>query len=63
MWLSSFFHRISDFTSIIGVCSRNSETTNHLPPPLIFPLSVSPYVSRRKSDYAAVGDRCERLVT
>jgi len=42
-------------------CSRTSETNNHLPPPLIFPRSVSPYVSRRKSDYATVGDRRERL--
>lgn len=30
--------------------SRNSDS--NLPPPLIFPRSVSPYVSRRKSDYA-----------
>lgn len=41
-------------------CSRNSET--NLPPPLIFPRSVSPYVSRRKSDYAnGHGDRPETL--
>ncbi|WJX77357.1 hypothetical protein P8452_60677 [Trifolium repens] len=44
-------------------CSRSSET--NLPPPLIFPRSVSPYVSRRKSDYATAwnghGDRRETL--
>ncbi|KAJ1443597.1 hypothetical protein SESBI_00181 [Sesbania bispinosa] len=44
-------------------CSRNSDPNP--PPPLIFPRSVSPYVSRRKSDYAAgwhdSGDRRERL--
>ncbi|XP_061368557.1 uncharacterized protein LOC133311517 [Gastrolobium bilobum] len=32
-------------------CSINSDSNP--PPPLIFPRSVSPYVSRRKSDYAA----------
>lgn len=36
-------------------CSRNPDP-NPLPPPLIFPRSVSPYVSRRKSDYAAAWD-------
>ncbi|XP_027353078.1 uncharacterized protein LOC113863633 [Abrus precatorius] len=43
--------------------SRNSDPNP--PPPLIFPRSVSPYVSRRKSDYAAAwrgcDDRRERL--
>ncbi|XP_058756151.1 uncharacterized protein LOC131629377 [Vicia villosa] len=43
--------------------SRNSETNP--PPPLVFPRSVSPYVSRRKSDYTPAwsghGDRRERL--
>lgn len=34
-------------------CSRNSDVNP--PPPLIFPRSVSPYVSRRKSDYSAPG--------
>ncbi|KAK7295226.1 hypothetical protein RJT34_18131 [Clitoria ternatea] len=45
-------------------CSRNSDP-NNAPPPLIFPRSVSPYVSRRKSDYAAAwlppDDRRDRL--
>ncbi|TKY65319.1 hypothetical protein E2542_SST08177 [Spatholobus suberectus] len=43
--------------------SRNSDPNP--PPPLIFPRSVSPYVSRRKSDFAAAwhgsDDRRERL--
>ncbi|KAG4992586.1 hypothetical protein JHK87_026043 [Glycine soja] len=41
--------------------SRNSDPNP--PPPLIFPRSVSPYVSRRKSDYPADWhhDRRERL--
>lgn len=45
--------------------SRNSDTNPTMPPPLIFPRSVSPYVSRRKSDYADAwhnsGDRRDRL--
>ncbi|KAG5092744.1 hypothetical protein JHK82_051522 [Glycine max] len=41
--------------------SRNSDPNP--PPPLIFPRSVSPYVSRRKPDYAAAwhDDRRDRL--
>ncbi|XP_020219457.1 uncharacterized protein LOC109802480 [Cajanus cajan] len=37
--------------------SRNSQP--NLPPPLIFPRSVSPYVSRRKSDYSAAWLACD----
>ncbi|OIW07366.1 hypothetical protein TanjilG_10201 [Lupinus angustifolius] len=38
-------------------CSRNSSNP---PPPIIFPRSVSPYVSSRKSDYDAACDGCDR---
>ncbi|XP_027930225.1 uncharacterized protein LOC114186356 [Vigna unguiculata] len=38
-------------------CSRTSDPNP--PPPLIFPRSVSPYVSRRKSDYAAAWQGCD----
>ncbi|CAL0302855.1 unnamed protein product [Lupinus luteus] len=43
-------------------CSRNSSNhnPNNPPPPLIFPRSVSPYVSGRKSDYDAACDGCDR---
>ncbi|KAK7340404.1 hypothetical protein VNO77_21106 [Canavalia gladiata] len=37
--------------------SRNSDPNP--PPPLIFPRSVSPYVSRRKSDYSATWHSCD----
>lgn len=39
-------------------CSRNSDP-NPLPPPLIFPRSVSPYISGRKSDYSAAWHGCD----
>ncbi|KAL2330136.1 hypothetical protein Fmac_017717 [Flemingia macrophylla] len=43
-------HPQVQFTRASDQFSRNSEP--NLPPPLIFPRSVSPYVSRRKSDYS-----------
>ncbi|KAK7394625.1 hypothetical protein VNO78_15158 [Psophocarpus tetragonolobus] len=49
------------FTRLISRAS-DDYAANSDPPPLIFPRSVSPYVSRRKSDYsAACEDRRERL--
>ncbi|ESW11687.1 hypothetical protein PHAVU_008G051200 [Phaseolus vulgaris] len=38
-------------------CSRTSDPNP--PAPLVFPRSVSPYVSRRKSDYAAAWQGCD----
>ncbi|KAE9617933.1 hypothetical protein Lal_00037897 [Lupinus albus] len=49
---------------LMRVVSRSSDeisrNSSNPPPPLVFPRSVSPYVSSRKSEYDAACDGCDR---
>lgn len=51
----------AQLTRVISRASDDFSTNSdpNLPPPLIFPRSVSPYVSGRKSDYAAAWNGCD----